>query len=125
MATRKPEHDNEPSSVENNDNVPIRVIRKAIETNTTHNKVVTQLAIGFKKSKDEKISEISRKDCELIARIQEIDGNAFIESNQIKIEDPTEIPDGDTYKKLFNDGHQVYRGRLYIGCELHSSISVG
>ena len=60
----------------------------------------------------------------MLELIQAIDGTAFIESNQIKIEEPNEIQDGDTYKKLFNEDNQVYRGRVYIGCELNSSIPV-
>lgn len=80
-ATRKLDTDNEQSRIGNSDKVPTRVILKAIETITTHNKVITQLAIGLKKSKDEKINEIPRKHRELLARIQEIDGTAFIKSN--------------------------------------------
>ena len=57
-------------------------------------------------------------------RIQSIDGTAFIESNRTKIEYANEIPDGDKYKKLFNADDQIFRGRVYIGCELHSSIPV-
>ena len=108
-----------------NNKMQTRVIRKALEYNPINNKVVTALSIGFKKSRQEQINAIPRKHRDLLARIQAIDGNAYLETNYIQIEDPTEIPDGEEYKKLFNDGQQIYRGRVYIGCTLHSSYTIG
>ena len=120
--------DDDTSPVQNNDyngKVQPRVIRKALEYNTINKKVVTELSIGFKKSRTEQINEILRKHRDLLARIKAIDGNAYLETNNIQLEDPTEIPDGEAYQNLFNDGQQVYRGRVYIGCTLNSSMTVG
>ena len=52
MATRKLDPDDGSQSTDKGEPTQTRVIRKAIESITTHNKIVTQLAIGFKKSKD-------------------------------------------------------------------------
>ena len=120
--------DDDTSPVQNNDyngKVQPRVNRKALEYNPINNKVVTELSIGFKKSRNEQINEIPRKHRDLLARIQAIDGNAYLGTNCIQLEDSTEIPDGEAYQNLFNDGQQVYRGRVYIGCTLHSSMTVG
>ena len=128
MEPKNTDNDDDTSPVQNNDydgSVQTRIIRKALEYNPTNNKVVTELSIGFKKSKHEQVNAIPRKHRDLLARIQAIDGNAYIETNCIQIEDATEIPDGEEYKKLFSEGQQVYRGRVYIGCTLHSSLTVG
>ena len=128
METKNTDNDDDTSPVQNNDydgSVQTRIIRKALEYNPINNKVVTELSIGFKKSRHEQVNTIPRKHRYLLTRIQSIDGNAYLETNCIQIEDPTEIPDGEEYKKLFSDGQQVYRGRVYIGCTLHSSLTVG
>ena len=128
METKNTDNDDNTSPVQNNDyngTGQTRVIRKALEYNPINNKVVTELSIGFKKSRHEQVNAIPRKHRDLLARIQAINGNAYLETNCIQIEDPTEIPDGEEYKKLFSDGQQVYRERVYIGCTLHSSLTVG
>ena len=128
MEPKNTDTDDDNSPVQNNDyDSPMqkRIIRKALEYNPTNNKFITELSIGFKKSRNEQVNAIPRKHRDLFTRIQAIDGNAYLETQSIQIEDATEIPDGEEYEKLFGAGRQVYRGRVYIGCTLHSSLTVG
>ena len=53
--------------------VPKRVIRKAISSVVINDKIITELSIGFKKSRQEKVNEIPKKHHELLRQIQAID----------------------------------------------------
>ena len=77
--------------------VPKRIIMKAIATVKVNDKLITDLSIGFKKSKFEKVNEIPKKHRELLKQIQAIDSTAYFEFNTIIIEDPTDIPNGTAY----------------------------
>ena len=102
--------------------VPKRIVMKAIATVEVNDKLITDLSIGFKKSKFEKVNEIPKKHRELLKQIQAIDSTAYFESNTNIIEDPTDISNGDEYKTLFGEKEEIFRGRVYIGCKLHSKI---
>ena len=101
-----------------------RVIRQLVATCTLHDKLITNISIGFKTSRNEKVNDIPRKMRDILKRIQEIDGNAFLEANTNYIEDPTQIPDGAPFKSIFGDHEEIYRGRVYIGCKLHSTTPI-
>ena len=101
-----------------------RVIRQTVATYTSHEKLITNISVGFKTSRNEKVNDIPRKMRDLLMKIQAIDGNAFLEANTNYIEDPTQIPDGASFKSIFGDQEEIYRGRVYIGCKLHSKTSI-
>ena len=58
--------------------VPKRIIRKAITTFIIDDKIVTDLSIGFKKSRNEKINEIPKKHRELLKQIQAINSYEYL-----------------------------------------------
>ena len=53
--------------------VPKRIIRQAISSVVINDKIITELSIGFKKSRQEKVNEIPKKHRELLRQIQAID----------------------------------------------------
>ena len=107
-----------------NDSLPVpkRIIKQCIATKEINDKLITELSIGFKKSKFEKVNEIPKKHRELLKQIQAIDSTAYFESNTQIIEDSTDIPNGTEYNELFGEKEEIFRGHVYVGCKLHSKI---
>ena len=87
-----------------------------------NDKIITELSIGFKKIRQEKVNEIPKKYRKLLRNIQAIDSSEYFEVNTNLIEDPSDIPNGADYRELFGEKEEIFRGRVYIGCKLHSSL---